>query len=80
MFSDVYRSFQLSLRHKVSTFKNSRLSKKKREKKENKVKSQEVTVSKITENYSPPGREIIFPTAVPDPQYELICIQPIRAT
>ena len=25
-----------------------------------------------------PGREIIFPTAVPDPQYELICIQPIR--
>ena len=22
--------------------------------------------------------EIIFPTAVPDPQYELICIQPIR--
>ena len=27
-----------------------------------------------------PGREIIFPTAVPDPQYELICIQPIRAT
>ena len=27
-----------------------------------------------------PGREILFPTAVPDPQYELICIQPIRAT
>ena len=26
------------------------------------------------------GGEIIFPTAVPDPQYELICIQPIRAT
>ena len=25
-----------------------------------------------------PAREIIFPTAVPDPQYELICIQPIR--
>ena len=25
-----------------------------------------------------PGSEIIFPTAVPDPQYELICIQPIR--
>ena len=25
-----------------------------------------------------PGGEIIFPTAVPDPQYELICIQPIR--
>ena len=23
-------------------------------------------------------REIIFPTAVPDPQYKLICIQPIR--
>ena len=26
------------------------------------------------------GREILFPTTVPDPQYELICIQPIRAT
>ena len=25
-----------------------------------------------------PGAKIIFPTAVPDPQYELICIQPIR--
>ena len=25
-----------------------------------------------------PGCEIIFPTAVLDPQYELICIQPIR--
>ena len=27
-----------------------------------------------------PVREILFPTTVPDPQYELICIQPIRAT
>ena len=26
----------------------------------------------------PASSEIIFPTAVPDPQYELICIQPIR--
>ena len=34
----------------------------------------------LTQALSPawPGREIIFPTAVPDPQYKLICIQPIR--